>query len=113
MAVTAEARPKSQPATQKKWVYLFEEGNKDLRDLLGGKGAGVAEMTRAGLPVPPGFTITTEACNAYYEINKRFPKGVWEQVLAALKVIERQTGKGGKPARVGMNQHRGDAGDQE
>ncbi len=47
-------------ATETKWVYLFSEGSKDLRDLLGGKGAGVAEMTRAGMPVPPGFTITTE-----------------------------------------------------
>jgi pyruvate, orthophosphate dikinase len=47
-----------------KWVYLFEEGNKDMRDLLGGKGAGVAEMTRAGLPVPPGFNINNKCCNA-------------------------------------------------
>src|SRR5690349_1559248 len=78
----------------RKWVYLFSEGNATMRELLGGKGAGVAEMTNAGLPVPPGFTITTEACNAYYETNKQFPKGVWEQALAALKIIERQTGKG-------------------
>ncbi len=78
----------------KKWVYLFSEGNAKMRELLGGKGAGVAEMTNAGLPVPPGFTITTEACNAYYEFNKRFPQGTWEQVLAALKVVEQQTGKG-------------------
>ncbi|OLE08782.1 MAG: pyruvate, phosphate dikinase [Ktedonobacter sp. 13_1_20CM_4_53_11] len=65
-----------------------------MRTLLGGKGAGVAEMTNAGLPVPPGFTITTEACIAYYEAGKRFPQGMWEQVLAALKIIEQQTGKG-------------------
>jgi pyruvate,orthophosphate dikinase len=78
----------------RKWVYLFSEGNATMRELLGGKGAGVAEMTNAGLPVPPGFTITTEACNAYYEDNKQFPKGVWEQVKAALKVVEQQTGKG-------------------
>jgi pyruvate,orthophosphate dikinase len=77
----------------RKWVYLFSEGNATMRELLGGKGAGVAEMTNAGLPVPPGFTITTEACNAYYEDNKQFPKGVWEQVQAALKVVEQQTGK--------------------
>ncbi len=77
----------------KKWVYLFTEGNKDMRDLLGGKGAGVAEMTRAGLPVPPGFTITTEACNAYFAAGKQFPEGMWEQVLAALKWVEQQTGK--------------------
>jgi pyruvate,orthophosphate dikinase len=65
-----------------------------MRDLLGGKGAGVAEMTNAGLPVPPGFTITTEACNAYYEAGKHFPPGMWEQALEALKIVEQQTGKG-------------------
>ncbi|HEV3231411.1 MAG TPA: pyruvate, phosphate dikinase [Candidatus Dormibacteraeota bacterium] len=75
-----------------KWVYLFEEGNKDMRDLLGGKGAGVAEMTRAGLPVPPGFTITTACCNAYYR-DDAFPEGMWEQALAALAEIEARTGK--------------------
>ena len=58
-----------------KWVYLFSEGNATMRDLLGGKGAGVAEMTNAGLPVPPGFTITTEACNEYYHDGKQFPDG--------------------------------------
>src|SRR5438045_7396477 len=78
----------------RKWVYLFSEGNAKMRELLGGKGAGVAEMTNAGLPVPPGFTITTEACNAYYESNKQFAKGVWEQVLAALRIVEQQPGKG-------------------
>ena len=77
-----------------KWVYLFSEGNANMRGLLGGKGAGVAEMTNAGLPVPPGFTITTEACNAYYESGKDFPPGMWEQVLAAMKIVEQQTGKG-------------------
>ncbi len=77
----------------RKWVYLFSEGNARMRDLLGGKGAGVAEMTNAGLPVPPGFTITTEACNGYYDNNKQFPDGVWGQVEAALKVVEQQTGK--------------------
>ncbi|HOG47712.1 MAG TPA: pyruvate, phosphate dikinase, partial [Anaerolineae bacterium] len=77
----------------KKWVYLFSEGNKDMRDLLGGKGAGLAEMENAGLPVPPGFTITTEACNAYYASGKRFPDGMWDETLAALKEVERRTGK--------------------
>ena len=77
-----------------KWVYLFEEGNAQMRDLLGGKGAGVAEMTRAGLPVPPGFTITTQACNAFYDRKEQFPEGMWEQVLKALKTLERQTAKG-------------------
>src|SRR3989440_1202435 len=93
MAVATQARPKSSVTTDKKWVYLFEEGNKDMRDLLGGKGAGVAEMTRAGLPVPPGFTITTEACNAYYASGKRFPDGMWEQAIEALHHVEEETGK--------------------
>jgi len=64
-----------------------------MRDLLGGKGAGVAEMTRSGVPVPPGMTITTEACNAYYDSGKQFPEGMWEQVLEGMKDIEKQTGR--------------------
>src|SRR5919199_368883 len=60
-----------------KWVYLFREGSAEMRELLGGKGAGVAGMTRAGLPVPPGFTITTEACNAYFANRNQFPPGMW------------------------------------
>src|SRR5438552_1940431 len=76
-----------------KWVYQFTEGSAKMRDLLGGKGAGAAEMTRAGMPVPPGFTITTEACRAYYASGGKFPKGLWEQVLAGLKVLERKAGK--------------------
>src|SRR5258708_20157403 len=74
----------------RKWVYLFSEGNAKMRDLLGGKGAGVAEMTNAGLPVPPGFTITTEACNAYYEAHKRFPPGISEQALEPLQIAQQQ-----------------------
>ncbi len=77
----------------KKWVYLFSEGNASMRDLLGGKGAGVAEMTRTGVPVPPGFTITTEACNSYYDNGKQFPEGLWDQVTESLKDIEQKTGK--------------------
>ena len=80
-------------ATETKWVYLFSEGSKDLRDLLGGKGAGVAEMTRAGMPVPPGFTITTEACRQYYRLGRNFPEGLWEQVAQARAQVEQQTGK--------------------
>jgi pyruvate,orthophosphate dikinase len=79
--------------TKTKWVYLFSEGSKDMRDLLGGKGAGVAEMTRAGMPVPPGFTITTEACREYYRRGKQFPEDLWPQVEAALAKLEAQTGK--------------------
>ena len=77
----------------KKWVYLFREGDATMRDLLGGKGAGVSEMTRTGVPVPPGFTITTEACNTYYDNGRQFPDGLWEQALEAMKDIEDQTGK--------------------
>src|SRR5881628_914254 len=80
-------------AKAKKWVSQFTEGSAKMRDLLGGKGAGAAEMTRAGMPVPPGFTITTEACRAYYSAGGKFPKGLWEQVLPALKVLERKAGK--------------------
>src|SRR5438874_11203393 len=80
--------------TGKKWVYLFHEGNAGMRDLLGGKGAGCAEMTNAGLPVPPGFTITTEACNAFYESGQQLPPGLWDpQVQQALHYVEEQTGK--------------------
>jgi pyruvate,orthophosphate dikinase len=65
-----------------------------MRALLGGKGAGLAEMTKAGLPVPPGFTITTEACNAYYAAGKELPPGLWDDVLAHMAELERETGKG-------------------
>jgi pyruvate, orthophosphate dikinase len=88
--LTLEQAVKNSPH---KWVYLFSEGSAKMRDLLGGKGAGVAEMTNAGLPVPPGFTITTEACNEYYHNGKQFPPGMWEQALAALRYVEEQTGK--------------------
>jgi pyruvate, orthophosphate dikinase len=76
-----------------KWVYLFEEGDGSARALLGGKGAGLADMTRAGLPVPPGFIVTTEACNAYYADGKNFPEGMWEQVIDGLRALEAKTGK--------------------
>ncbi|MDQ2674172.1 MAG: pyruvate, phosphate dikinase, partial [Chloroflexota bacterium] len=70
-----------------------------MRSTLGGKGAGLAEMTNAGLPVPPGFTITTQACNAYYEAGKEMPPGLWDDVVAHMKELEQQTGKGfGDPA---------------
>ena len=65
-----------------------------MRSTLGGKGAGLAEMTNAGLPVPPGFTITTEACNAYYAAGKELPPGLWDDVVAHMKQVEEQTGKG-------------------
>lgn len=76
-----------------KWVWLSQDGNKDMRDLLGGKGAGLAEMTNAGLPVPPSFTITTEACNWYSAHDNQFPPKMWEQVLDAVKKTEKASGK--------------------
>ena len=75
-----------------KYVYLFREGDESMRDLLGGKGAGLAGMTKSGAPVPPGFTITTEACNAYSSTSQ-FPEGLWEQTLEALRDLETSTGK--------------------
>jgi pyruvate,orthophosphate dikinase len=79
--------------TDHKWVYLFHEGNATQRDLLGGKGAGLAEMTNAGLPVPAGFTITTEACRAFYANGEKFPPAMWEQAMTALRTVEGETGK--------------------
>ena len=86
-----------------KWVYFLEEvdqdkaligqGQEDLSALLGGKGARLAEMTRIGLPVPPAFTVTTEACLAYLSDSGSFPQGMWEQMLEALKQLEAKTGK--------------------
>ncbi len=86
----------------KKWVYLYSDVDEvqkltgsweGVRSLLGGKGANLAEMARLDLPVPPGFTVTTEACNAYIENNNEFPEGLWEQVLKSLEDISKQTGK--------------------
>ncbi len=80
------------------YVYLFAngqaDGNASMKDLLGGKGAGLAEMTNAGLPVPPGFTISTQACTAYYKADQAFPQGMWDETLAALNKVEQATGKG-------------------
>ncbi|MGQ9904401.1 MAG: pyruvate, phosphate dikinase [Anaerolineae bacterium] len=127
MAVkTATKKPTSEPASKsasvkaskattkpsvdgkKTWVYLFDDTKavakvaptwNDVRNLLGGKGAGLWDMTSAGLPVPPGFTITTEACDAFVKAGNKIPKEVWDQALAAMKVVEKKTGKvfgGGK-----------------
>ena len=75
-----------------KHVYRFSEGNKEMRELLGGKGANLAEMTSIGLPVPPGFTITTEVCN-YYSVHSGYPQGAEDQVREALTALETDTGK--------------------
>ena len=77
----------------KKYVYLFNEGNAEMRELLGGKGANLAEMTNIGLPVPPGLTITTEACNEYYIQNEQLPAGLEEELKEKLKVVEENIGK--------------------
>lgn len=79
-------------AAQKKYVYFIGEGSKEIIDLLGGKGAHLSEMTRLGLPVPSGFTISTEACNSYLARGE-FPEGMWNEVLKALGRLERATGK--------------------
>ena len=76
-----------------KYVYAFTEGNKDMRNLLGGKGANLAEMTSIGLPVPRGFTVTTEACNAYYESGKKINKEMEKQIFEYLEKLEEVTGK--------------------
>ena len=76
-----------------KYVYLFHEGNKDMKELLGGKGANLAEMTTIGLPVPKGFTITTEACNKYYEEDKQINDEMEEEILESIKKLEKETGK--------------------
>lgn len=76
-----------------KYVYAFNEGNKDMRNLLGGKGANLAEMTAIGLPVPRGFTVTTEACNKYYEDGKVISKEIEEEIFEQLAKLEEVTGK--------------------
>jgi len=81
---------------KKKYVYYFGDGKADgtgkMKDLLGGKGAGLANMVNLKFPVPSGFTITTEACNSYFENKRKFPAGMWDQVLANLKKVERSMG---------------------
>ena len=77
----------------KKYVYLFKEGNADMRELLGGKGANLAEMTNLGLPIPQGFTVTTEACTEYYNDGKKINEEIQEQIFAALKKLEEMQGK--------------------
>ncbi len=76
-----------------KYVYAFKEGNKDMRNLLGGKGANLAEMTGIGLPVPRGFTVTTEACTKYYEDGEQISEAIKEEILASLAALEAETGK--------------------
>ena len=88
------AKRSGAPESNGKLIYTFAEGNATMRSTLGGKGAGLAEMTNAGLPVPPGFTITTQACNAYYDAGKELPPGLWDDIVSHMKELEQQTGKG-------------------
>ncbi len=94
---TARSKVAAKAPAKGKWVYRFgngrAEGRADMRDLLGGKGAGLAEMANLGLPVPPGFTITTEVCTYYYRNGKTYPKDLEQQVNAALVAVGRVTGR--------------------
>ena len=76
-----------------KWVYMFTEGNATMRNLLGGKGANLAEMTSLGLPVPQGFTVTTEACTQYYEDGRKINDEIMSQIMDAIVKLEEITGK--------------------
>jgi pyruvate,orthophosphate dikinase len=103
MATTAASPTERRHKASKRYIYAWgegtAEGNGGMKDLLGGKGAGLAEMTIAGLPTPPGFTITTEACNDYFAAGEKLPDGLWEDVQEAMREVERQSGKGfGDPA---------------
>jgi len=76
-----------------KRVYDFTEGNKDMRAVLGGKGANLAEMTSLGLSIPPGFTITTKTCNEFMKSGGKFPEGLWDEILEHVVTLEKTTGK--------------------
>ena len=96
--MTTAARTDRAHSAARRYIFAWgagtAEGDATMRDLLGGKGAGLAEMTSAGLPVPPGFTITTEACNDYFAAGEQLPDGLWDDVLAAVREVEARTGKG-------------------
>ena len=97
MATISPTTDRAHKAT-KRYIYAWgdgtAEGDGGMKDLLGGKGAGLAEMTKAGLPTPPGFTITTEACNDYFAAGEQLPDGLWDDVLEAIREVERRAGKG-------------------
>ena len=76
-----------------KYVYAFKEGNASMRNLLGGKGANLAEMTNLGLPIPQGFTVTTEACTEYYNCGKKISKEIEEEIFKAIGELEKIQGK--------------------
>ncbi|MCH7636973.1 MAG: hypothetical protein IIA12_04805 [Proteobacteria bacterium] len=80
-------------AQTRKMVYRFDEGNAGMRDLLGGKGANLCEMAGLGLPIPPGFVITTETCQDYYAAGGRFPDGLWDDVRSHMTHVESAAGR--------------------
>src|SRR5436853_2508253 len=90
--------------SHKTYVYFFgngkADGNRGMKDLLGGKGSGLAEMTNAGLPVPPGFTISTEVCNIYYAENRKIPAAIDAEIAAHVKKLEQAAG-----ATLGSNEN--------
>ena len=102
-------------AKKKKYIYFFgggkAEGKASMRELLGGKGAGLHEMTRIGVPVPPGFTITTEVCAYYYDHRRQYPKGLAEAIANSLgrveKIIGRKFGDPENPLLVSVRSFRG------
>src|SRR5437867_4030463 len=87
------SRPQPPASRAKKYVYFFgngkADGNRNMKDLLGGKGSGLAEMTNAGLPVPPGFTISTEVCNIYYKEKSKIPAAIDREIAENLKKLEK------------------------
>jgi len=98
MAKKAKAKkPAAKAKVSKKMIYFFgkgkADGNGEMKALLGGKGAGLAEMTNAGIPVPPGFTITTEVCTGFYENGKKVPAGLDDQMMQYIKKLEDAEGK--------------------
>jgi len=92
MDLKKQSRPRG-TKTMSKMVYLFEEGNADMRNLLGGKGANLAEMTNLGLPIPQGFTVTTEACTDYYNNGRTISEDIQQQIFTALADLEKKQGK--------------------
>jgi pyruvate, orthophosphate dikinase len=97
MTQTTATSPERAHKAAKRYIYAWgdgtAEGNGGMKDLLGGKGAGLAEMTLAGLPTPPGFTLTTAACNDYFAAGEKLPDGLWDDILEAMGEVERRTGK--------------------
>src|SRR5438309_11215662 len=93
MAKTLKPKAQRRAPRARKYIYFFgngkADGNRNMKDLLGGKGSGLAEMTNAGLPVPPGFTISTEVCNIYYEQNRKIPAAIDKEIAEHVKKLEK------------------------